>query len=137
MSATMSEDKFLSNDKNKQRLINRLCVKFQKEGFVVKQAEEDAYCLIIKSALEIEKGSQCVVIVSEDVELLDIMAAPTNSENIFFLNPGREMRPRDHVYLSANCIPIPSHPNSHRLASRRVVSQSSSDSSVDITLHMC
>ncbi|GBN12867.1 hypothetical protein AVEN_185961-1 [Araneus ventricosus] len=43
------------------------------------------------------------------------------------------MRLRDHVYLSANCIPFPSHPNSHRLESRRVVSQSSSDSAVDVT----
>ncbi|GBN18128.1 hypothetical protein AVEN_80688-1 [Araneus ventricosus] len=42
------------------------------------------------------------------------------------------MRLRDHVYLSANCIPFPSHPNSHRLDSRRVVSQSSSDSAVDV-----
>ncbi|GBN31192.1 hypothetical protein AVEN_36892-1 [Araneus ventricosus] len=48
-----------------------------------------------------------------------------------------EMRLRDHVYLSANCIPFPSQPNSHRLESRRVVSQSSSDSAVDVTLHVC
>ncbi|GBM45688.1 hypothetical protein AVEN_237924-1 [Araneus ventricosus] len=47
------------------------------------------------------------------------------------------MRLRDHVYLSANYIPFPSHPNSHRLASRRVVSQSSSDSAVDVTLYVC
>ncbi|GBM69102.1 hypothetical protein AVEN_178179-1 [Araneus ventricosus] len=37
------------------------------------------------------------------------------------------MRLRDHAYLSANCIPFPSHPNSYRLESRRVVSQSSSE----------
>ncbi|GBN57614.1 hypothetical protein AVEN_85287-1 [Araneus ventricosus] len=30
-------------------LINISCVKFQKEGFVVKQVEEDSDCLIIKS----------------------------------------------------------------------------------------
>ncbi|GBN67974.1 General transcription factor II-I repeat domain-containing protein 2A [Araneus ventricosus] len=47
------------------------------------------------------------------------------------------MRLLDHVYLSANYIPFPSHPNSHRPASRRVVSQSSSDSAVDVTLHVC
>ncbi|GBN12288.1 hypothetical protein AVEN_199458-1 [Araneus ventricosus] len=47
-----------------------------------------------------------------------------------------EMRLHDHVYLSANCIPFPSRPNSHRLDSRRVVSQSSSDSAVDVTLHV-
>ncbi|GBN87006.1 hypothetical protein AVEN_134004-1 [Araneus ventricosus] len=64
-----------------------LRVKFQKEGSVVKQAEEDADYLIIKSALEIEKRSQYVVVVGED--LLVIMAVSINSENIFFLKPGR------------------------------------------------
>ncbi|GBN51515.1 hypothetical protein AVEN_57146-1 [Araneus ventricosus] len=58
MSTTMFQEKFLLNDKNKQKLINMLCVKFQKEGFVVKQVQEDADYLIIKSALEIEKGLQ-------------------------------------------------------------------------------
>ncbi|GBN98989.1 hypothetical protein AVEN_260315-1 [Araneus ventricosus] len=47
-----------------------LCVKFRNEGFVVKHAEEYADYLIIKSALEIEKRSQCVVVVSEDIDLL-------------------------------------------------------------------
>ncbi|GBN22341.1 hypothetical protein AVEN_43075-1 [Araneus ventricosus] len=49
----------------------------------------------------------------------------------------KDMRLCDHVYPSANCIAFSSHPNSHRLDSRRVVSQSSSDSAVDITLHVC
>ncbi|GBL77671.1 hypothetical protein AVEN_152898-1 [Araneus ventricosus] len=88
ISATMSQEIFLSNYKNKQRLVNMLYVKFQK-GFVVRQAEVDADYLIIKSALEIEKGSQCVVVVGEDIDLLVIKAASTNSENIFFLKPGR------------------------------------------------
>ncbi|GBL75983.1 hypothetical protein AVEN_120280-1 [Araneus ventricosus] len=87
MSATMSQEKFLLND-NKQRLIKMLCVKFQKEGFVVKQTEEYADYLIIKSALEIEKKSQCLVVVGEDIDLLVIMTLSTNSENIFFLKPG-------------------------------------------------
>ncbi|GBL72735.1 hypothetical protein AVEN_127967-1 [Araneus ventricosus] len=66
-----------------------LCVKFQKEGFVVKQAEEDANYLIIKSTLEIEQRPQCIVVDGEDIDLLVIMAASINSENIFFLKPGR------------------------------------------------
>ncbi|GBM50516.1 hypothetical protein AVEN_160739-1 [Araneus ventricosus] len=86
MTATMFQEKFLSNDKNKQRLINMLCVKFQKEGFVVKQADY----LIIKSALEIGKRSQCLVVVGEDIDLLVIMTPSTNSENIFFLKPWRD-----------------------------------------------
>ncbi|GBL87698.1 hypothetical protein AVEN_81322-1 [Araneus ventricosus] len=37
------------------------------------------------------------------------------------------MRLRGHVYLSANCIPFPSHPNSHRLDSRRVIGRPFTD----------
>ncbi|GBL72566.1 hypothetical protein AVEN_127836-1 [Araneus ventricosus] len=85
----MSQEKFLSNDKNKQRLIKMLCVKFQKEGFVMKQAEEKDDYLIIKNSLEIEKGLQSIVVFGEDNYLLVIMAASTNSENIFFLKPER------------------------------------------------
>ncbi|GBN86093.1 hypothetical protein AVEN_212151-1 [Araneus ventricosus] len=66
-----------------------LGVKFQNEDFVVKQAEEYADYLIIKSALEIEKRSQCVVVVGEEIDLLIIIAAPTNSKNFFFLKPGK------------------------------------------------
>ncbi|GBO33235.1 hypothetical protein AVEN_185888-1 [Araneus ventricosus] len=69
-----------------------LCVKFQKEGFVVKQAQEDADYLIIKSALEIEKRSQFVAVFDDDIDLLVIMTASTNSENIFFLKPGKWLR---------------------------------------------
>ncbi|GBM00314.1 hypothetical protein AVEN_32653-1 [Araneus ventricosus] len=47
MSATLSQENILSNDKNHQRLINMLRVKFQEEGFVVKQADY----LILKSAV--------------------------------------------------------------------------------------
>ncbi|GBM86794.1 hypothetical protein AVEN_234190-1 [Araneus ventricosus] len=85
MSATLSKEKFLPNDKNKERLINMLCVKFQKEGLIVEKAEENADYLIIKSALEIEKGSQYVVVNGEDIDILFIMAASCNSEKVFFL----------------------------------------------------
>ncbi|GBM35230.1 hypothetical protein AVEN_175832-1 [Araneus ventricosus] len=70
-----------------------LSVKFQNEDFVVKQAEECADYLIMKSTLEIEKRSRCVVVVGEDIDLLVIIAASTNSENIFFLKPGRVFLP--------------------------------------------
>ncbi|GBN12326.1 hypothetical protein AVEN_250727-1 [Araneus ventricosus] len=90
MSSAVSQEKFLSNDKNKQKLINMLRVKFQREGFVVKQAQEDADYLIIKSSLEIEKRSQFVVVVDEGIDLLVIMTASTNSEKFFFfLKPGK------------------------------------------------
>ncbi|GBM24356.1 hypothetical protein AVEN_202339-1 [Araneus ventricosus] len=100
------QEKFLSNDKDKQRLINMLYVKFQKEGFVMKQAEEDADYLIIKSTLEIEKVSQCVVVVGEDIVLLVIMTASTNFENIFFLQPGRG-KAEDTLYCAETLNIVP------------------------------
>ncbi|GBN82270.1 hypothetical protein AVEN_237743-1 [Araneus ventricosus] len=77
-----------------------LSVKFQNEDFVVKQAGEYADYLIIKSALEIEKRSQCVVVVGEDIDLLVIIAASTNSENIFLLKSGRS-KAEDALYCAA------------------------------------
>ncbi|GBM02725.1 hypothetical protein AVEN_40801-1 [Araneus ventricosus] len=97
----MSQEKFLSNDKNKQRLINMLCVKFQKEGFVVKQAQKNAGYLIIKSSLEIEKSSQCLVVVGEDIVLMVIMTSSTNSEHNFFLKP-RRGETGDALYCTAS-----------------------------------
>ncbi|GBN83732.1 hypothetical protein AVEN_265741-1 [Araneus ventricosus] len=83
-----------------------LCVKVRKEGFVVKQAEEYADYLIIKSALEIEKRSQCVVVVGEDIDLLVIITASTNSKNIFILKPGRS-KAEDALYCAATLNIVP------------------------------
>ncbi|GBN06056.1 hypothetical protein AVEN_141318-1 [Araneus ventricosus] len=77
-----------------------VCVKFQKESLVVEQAEENADYLLIKSALEIEKRSQCVLVVAEDIDLLVIMAASTNSENIFFLKL-RRGKAEEALYFAA------------------------------------
>ena len=99
MAAAMSQEKFLSNSMNKQRLISMLCIKLQNAGFAVKQSEEDADYLIIKSALELEKSSQCVVVVGEDIDLLIIMAVSTNSETIFFLKPGKG-KAEDSIYCA-------------------------------------
>ncbi|GBM97519.1 hypothetical protein AVEN_263894-1 [Araneus ventricosus] len=107
MSATMSQENFLSNDKNKQRLINMLCVKVKKEGFVGKKAREGADYLIIKSALEIEKSSQFIVVADEDIDLLVIMTTSFNFENIFFLKPGKG-KAGDALYFEAT-LSIVSH----------------------------
>ncbi|XP_031784033.1 uncharacterized protein LOC116417072 [Nasonia vitripennis] len=50
---TFSQDKFLSNDKNKNELIKELSKSFRFEGFRTKQAKEDADSLIIHTAIEI------------------------------------------------------------------------------------
>ncbi|GBN73502.1 hypothetical protein AVEN_35224-1 [Araneus ventricosus] len=92
-----------------------LYVKCQKEGFVVKQAQEDADYLIIKSALEIEKRSQFVVVVDEVIDLLFIMTASTNYENIFFLKSAKG-KAGDTLYFEAT-LSISPHNKRHYFVS--------------------
>ncbi|GBL94683.1 hypothetical protein AVEN_83996-1 [Araneus ventricosus] len=94
---TYSERAGSSTESSPDSYVTRIV---SKEGFVAKQAEEDADYLLIESALEIEKRSQCVVVVGEDIDLLVITAASTNSENIFFLKPGRG-KAEDALYCAA------------------------------------
>ncbi|GBN06275.1 hypothetical protein AVEN_67452-1 [Araneus ventricosus] len=76
------------------------CFHFFKKSFVVKKAEEDADYVIIKSAFELQKEPQFVAIVGEDIDILVIMAASTNSENTFFLKPERG-KAEDVLYRAA------------------------------------
>lgn len=90
MPATTSQSKFLSNERNKSRLITKLIIKLTSEGFTVKQANEDADTLIVNTALEESSESNSVTIVGEDVDLLVIMTALAESKhNINFLKQGK------------------------------------------------
>ncbi|GBL84633.1 hypothetical protein AVEN_191093-1 [Araneus ventricosus] len=53
--ATLSQEKFLTNTKNKSSLIGLLTVKFKAVGIPVKQAENDADSLIAETTLMIFK----------------------------------------------------------------------------------
>jgi hypothetical protein len=69
----VSQEKFLSNDKNKLRFIQLLKVKFEAKSIEVFQAEEDADTLIITTAIRKASDFQVVVIAGEDVDLLVIL----------------------------------------------------------------
>ncbi|GBM49658.1 hypothetical protein AVEN_111546-1 [Araneus ventricosus] len=89
MIATFDQEKFLTNAKNKSRLIVLLTDKFKAAGISVKQAENDAHVLIVVTALSISKiQDNSIVIVGEDIYLLVILTArtPPNLEN-FNLKP--------------------------------------------------
>ncbi|GBL75545.1 hypothetical protein AVEN_154887-1 [Araneus ventricosus] len=91
MIVTLNQEKFLSNAKNKSRLIALLTVKFKAVSISVKQAENDADILIVETTLVISKTRHySTVIVSEDIDLLVILTAqtPPNFE-IFLLKPGK------------------------------------------------
>ncbi|XP_071574804.1 uncharacterized protein [Temnothorax nylanderi] len=91
MSVTMSQEKFLSNEKNKARLITMLKKKFQNAGHSVKQHEEDADTLIVSTALEMASDYESVVIVGEDIDLLIILTGIANEtqNNVYFMKPGK------------------------------------------------
>ncbi|GBL79118.1 hypothetical protein AVEN_92370-1 [Araneus ventricosus] len=52
------------------------------------------------------KGPQCVVAVGEDIDVLVIMTASSNSENIFFLKPGRG-KAEDALYCAETMNIVP------------------------------
>lgn len=58
MTATVTQEKFLGNAKNKTRLISMLSEKFEAEGFTVKQATDDADTLIVTIAIEVSSSKK-------------------------------------------------------------------------------
>lgn len=94
MVVTMTQEQFLSNDRNKARLISLLTERLEGEGFSVKQANEDADHLIVATALEVSQEHEKVVVVGEDTDLLIMLnALATPSANIYFSKPGRGTTP--------------------------------------------
>lgn len=88
--------------KNKNQLIKELLQIFRSKGFEAKQAIEDAYALIINSAIKIAEENKSVnlttgevqynktvIIVGQDIDLLVLLnqLSPINS-NIYFFKPG-------------------------------------------------
>ena len=88
MKATLNQEQFLSNDKNKIRLLSILKIFFEKAGCAVYIAEDDADLLVINTAIQ-KSSNILVTVVGEDVDLLVLLIAliPQN-KNIYFLKPG-------------------------------------------------
>ncbi|KAG5896640.1 hypothetical protein JTB14_021286 [Gonioctena quinquepunctata] len=79
------QDKFLSNDKNKLRLIQLLKSKMEKHGIQVIQSEEDADRLIVTTALAKASDYDLVIISGDDIDLLVIFTGLVGpSKNVFF-----------------------------------------------------
>lgn len=112
---TVLQQQFLSNDKNKNELIQQLSRALRFEGYTIKQADEDADSLIIRSAIEIAERSEVinaatgvaepsknVVIVGQDIDLLVLLHQLYSGEpNIYFLKPDAGVtRCIHHVVLS-------------------------------------
>lgn len=96
MNINMLQNKFLSNDRNKKRLIQFLSAELVEAGYFVKQSEEDADVLIIKTAIELTKENNITIIVGEDTDLLVIftqLAYPLGLNNIYFNIPSKSNVP--------------------------------------------
>ena len=68
MVPTMSEEIFLFNSRNKLRLIDLMMTNFFAAGMICKQAQEDAYTLIVNTAISLAPKHETVVILVEHVD---------------------------------------------------------------------
>lgn len=89
MVPTVSQGNFLSNSKNKARLIEMLKDKFTTAGLEHKQAEQDADTLLCQTAQSLASEEEVVVLVGEDIDLLVILVGTDTPSNVYFLKPGR------------------------------------------------
>lgn len=100
MSITVQQQKFFGNMNNKRRFITFLTKALQNNNIIVKQAEDDADVLIVKSALSI--SCQRAVIVSEDTDVLVLfIALSVSNEQVYFLKLGKDNE-ENIVYSSKN-----------------------------------
>jgi predicted nuclease of predicted toxin-antitoxin system len=89
MVPTVSKEKFLAKDRNKNRLITELMNRFIASNMLCKQAKEDADVLIINTALDMAHNHDNVIIIGEDVDLLVFLIGLCNSPNVYFLKLGK------------------------------------------------
>ncbi|GBM84067.1 hypothetical protein AVEN_157682-1 [Araneus ventricosus] len=89
MIPTVSQEKFLANPKNKDRLISILMNKFSSLNMTCKKADEDADCLIVNSALALAPTHLSVVVLGEDIDLFVILIGICTFDNVYFVKPGK------------------------------------------------
>lgn len=91
-SVTTTKEKFISNDKNKEKFIEHLATYLNANEIATKTAKGDADVLIVSTAVkQLTKNSEeMVVVVGNDTDLLVLilMRTPTD-KNIFYFKPGR------------------------------------------------
>jgi len=91
MDITISQESFITNDKNKLRLILILTEKLVKSGIYVLQAEDDADTLIVHTAIQKSNYNTKVVVIEEDVDLIILLLTLTPDDlQIIFKKPNKE-----------------------------------------------
>lgn len=86
MIPTASQEKFMCNDTNKSRLIGMLQTKFDAAIFMVKQATEDAYTLIV-TMTTILCIFDSIIVVGKYVDLIIIFTSSCTRSNLYTRKP--------------------------------------------------
>ncbi|GBP43082.1 hypothetical protein EVAR_96344_1 [Eumeta japonica] len=109
MVVPVTQEKFLSNRNNKEKLINMLIEKLKAVDIKTKQVTNDADVLIIETAIEESKHGNTAVIMGEDIDLPVIVIVPTLShrEEIFFKKVGKR-NVKTEIYSSKSFNKYPS-----------------------------
>lgn len=97
--AQVSQENFLSNDKNKIRFINLLKTKMENNNIRVLQSEEDADRLIVTTAVTLTSSYDVVLVAGEDIDLLVMLTGISQQREIFFKKCGRS-KATDVIYSS-------------------------------------
>ncbi|GBN82116.1 hypothetical protein AVEN_224052-1 [Araneus ventricosus] len=88
MTVTVQQEHFLSNGRNKTRLIQLLRQKMTSKGIETRVAKGDADTYIVRCGLE--KVTPTVAIIGEDVNLIMILIALAPAESdIYFMKHGK------------------------------------------------
>lgn len=88
---TLNQKKFLSNLKNKMGLVRMLSDYFRMKGLNIKNAEEDADALIVKTAIEIKQSTgRNIAVVGTDTDLLVLLIGLSDASPLYFykISPG-------------------------------------------------
>lgn len=94
MPLQIKKDDFLSNKENKQRFIHLLGHHLEKSGFDVLHAKGDADVLIVKTALEVARNSE-TVLVGSDTDLIVLLIHYTTGchNRVYFMPPAKSDSP--------------------------------------------
>lgn len=87
-STTSTQADFLTNNNNKRQLIDILSSRCRESNIQAYQAESDADCLIVSTAIDKAKSGFNVVVVGQDTDLLVLLTSKASiSHTIFFYRP--------------------------------------------------
>ncbi|KAJ8897683.1 hypothetical protein PR048_003033 [Dryococelus australis] len=107
MLATVQQENFLANEKNKTKLIELLVETLTARGIEASTATRDADGSIVKCSLNKVTSHSSVVVIGEDVDLLILLTALTPPDrNVYFMKPGRG-NTEDKVYSTRQLQELP------------------------------